>query len=233
MGFFRGRVLAIGAILSVACGLAMYSTINHQLNGVATNATVLAYVAECSVEYQLVNSNRRIEQTMDCGAAAAFQQRVGTNKVILHRSDFVRLRYAEPGGKSHEVKAVEANVLAHDAPVGATLPIVYDPKHPDDARAPLTTRMVGVEFGMLLVGLFFLLLGLGIGPARIAKAFAGRPKPAFTPDIDEEEWSEQEMAARLRAAAASLPPSAPPWSTPDAQPQFGRAPAPTFGKRRA
>jgi hypothetical protein len=250
MGVLSSRAATIGLILSVACGLAIYSTISHQLQGVETNATVLAYVSECSVEYQLVSQNHRTDLPLECDAAAAFQKSVGANKAILHRNDFVKLRYVEPGGKSREIKVVEANLVLHDARVGSTVPIVYDPSHPEDARAPLTMNVLGLEFALFLLGLFFLFAGLGMGPLRLAQSLMGGSRNAPKPAAKSLDWSEEAVAQRLRAAAAAAGPSSPPpwqspsagspdtpfaspWAAGHAQPEFGNSPARSFGKRRA
>jgi hypothetical protein len=252
MGFLRARAAVFGIILTVGSGLAMSSGISHQLQGVATTATVLDHSSECRVEYQLVVSDHRSDLPMDCDAATAFQNRLGSNKVILHRNDFVKLRYAEPDGRMHTVKVVAANVVAHAAPNGSSIPVVYDPIHPDDVKAPLTMNVLGLEFLLFLGGLYLLSLGLGIGPVRVMRALMGGSRSAPAPAAARMDWSEESVGERLRAAAAqaaSAPsspapwqspsaapaerPVASPWATANSDPQFGRASASSFGKRRA
>ena len=252
MGYVSGRIAGVGLMLSLAGVVGLWSAISHQLNGVEATATVLAHVGECRVEYQLVVSDHRTDLPMDCDAATTFQKRMGDNKVILHRNDFAKLRFTEPGGQSREVKALEANLGAHNAPVGSKIPIVYDPAHPEDSRAPTTMGAMGGFLGLSLFGLFLTFAGFGMGPTRIFKALTGGSRGAAKPAVAGIDWSEEAVGERLRAAAAqaaSGPSSPSPWQSPSAassdapvaspwaathsQPQFGRAAAPTFGKRRA
>jgi hypothetical protein len=251
--FARGRLLVVGLILTFAGGGVLKSTISRQMNGVEATATVLEHISECSVEYRLVVADHNTEEPMACDAAVAFQNSMGSNKVTLLRNDFLRLRYAEAGGKTHEVKMAVAAALAHDAKVGAAIPVIYDPNHPDVVREPLTASVFAVEVGIVLLGLFLTVLGLGMGPVRIMKALAGNLRNAPMPATARKDWSEEAVGERLRAAAAqaagaaSSPapwqsaasaapaemPVASPWATPGAEPRFGRASASSFGKRRA
>jgi hypothetical protein len=250
--FARGRLLVVGVILTFAGGGVLKSTVSRQMNGVEATATVLEHISECNVEYRLVIADHNTEQSMACDAATWFQNSMGSNKVTLVRNDFLRLRYAEAGGKTHEVKMAVDAALAHDAKVGAAIPVIYDPNNPDIVREPLTASVLGVEVGIVLLGLYLTLLGLGIGPIRIMKALMGSSRGAPTPATAAVDWSEEAVGERIRAAAAkaagarSSPapwqspiaapmdtPVASPWSRPSAEPQFGRASASSFGKRRA
>ena len=83
--FYRGRILAFGAIitLALASGVALVSGVEHQLSGVATTAMLLERTSECHIEFQLVGSNQRTQKPMECGAALAFQQRIGADRIQI------------------------------------------------------------------------------------------------------------------------------------------------------
>jgi len=168
------QALASGILLTLFSSILLPSSVWFQIHGIAANATVLEHIAECTVEYRLVIQDHSTQVPLDCDAATSMQKSMGENKVKLDREDYVRLSYALPDGKPREAKVKGNDVLAFNTPVGATLPIVYDPKDPDHLRTPLITRPVlGIEMAMLLAGSYLLLRGFGVRPIGTVRAWIG------------------------------------------------------------
>lgn len=208
------QVAIIGLILTAAGGGMLYSSINHQLHGVAGTATLRARGTDCSVEYQYVSESKRTFQDMECKAAAAFQQEVGANKVKLHRMDFAKVLYAGPDGAPHEAK-VAASFAPSDAKIGEGFPVVFDPAHPEDMATPLGLANLGINVAVLLAGLAMAALGLGFSPSL-------RPVGRLVAARDERDEAEPEWMKAADVAVSRAQTNAP-------APGFA---APTFGKRR-
>jgi hypothetical protein len=85
----------------------------------------------------------------------------------------VQFRLAD--GRTHEAKADDFKLGSSKLPVGATLPVMYDPRNPADVRAEMSWERVKILLIMLAVGIVCLALTFG-GPlaALYAWAFRGR-----------------------------------------------------------
>ena len=226
--FYRGRILAFGAIITLASGVALVSSVEHQLSGVATTATLLERTSECHIEFQLIGSNQRTQKPMECGAALAFQQRVGGDRIKFFRNDFARLRFLEPSGAPREAR-VDAGKVPASAKTGEAFAVVYDPSHPNDVRPPFSLQAMEGLSGLLIFGLALLSFGLGVNPLTIFGVFsAGRRRARAVAEPDA-------IRASRENAKSDPAPVIPAINPVMARPEPAIAPhsTATFGKRNA
>ena len=230
--FYRARLFTISAIVTVASGGVLYSSLSHASRGLEADATVLRSSSECKVEFQFKTADHSTTLPMECDAATAFQARVGANKVKLYRQDFLNLRYALKDGETHEAKIAAALVNGHGAAIGSRLPVVYDPEHPDDARAPLTGQVLAGTSGVFAVSLLLTLFSIGLNPIRLVRPLASRVPGADVPEETDTGASADAAVARMYAMSAKMARTESPVAPAPAAPSFSQAGPPTFGKRR-
>jgi hypothetical protein len=158
----RTRAFVFGGILAASGGAGLYTEITHYLRATAVTATLLERRKECKVEYQIIGKERT-QKPMSCDAAEALQNRVGTNKIKINRTDLVRLRFPVADGGEHEATVDEFNLGSYSQPAGAKLAVAYDPGNPNTVRASLAWDRVKIPLGLIAVGLGILALGF-LGP---------------------------------------------------------------------
>jgi hypothetical protein len=178
---FKGRLVfgMLGAVCALGGGWFLGSSIAHGLRGVETTAVLAERIETCTAEFQPQGEGRRRE-VMPCLQAYAFRQWAGERKVKVSRKTGVLVRFPLANGTQHEAKVDEFTMQAHNVPVGAALPVVFDPRDPDDVRRRLTALEVRSYLIAIAVGLPLLLLSLFLG--RLMRP-ALAPVPAKeTPD---------------------------------------------------
>jgi hypothetical protein len=175
----RTGPLMIGAILVASGGFGVYSNTTLQIHGRPATATLMERIQECTVKYQRIGEEKRTEK-WPCDLAEEFQRRVGSNKVKLSY-DFISRVQFPLDGRIQEAKVDEFRLGSHKLPVGATLPVMYDPRNPADVRAEMSWERVKVPLGMFAVGLLFLALALG-GPLATLYAWAFRGRTSGSGD---------------------------------------------------
>lgn len=172
------KAFMIGAVLTAAGGWPIYSDTVHQLTGKPATATLIEHIKECTIEYQKIGEERR-KEPMDCQAAEALQQLIGSNKIKVSQDLFARVRFSLADGRTHEAKVEESKLGSHKLPVGTEFPVVYAPDRPSDVRAVLTWERLKIPFMLFAAGLVFLLIVFaGSISALVAWAFPRRPSPA-------------------------------------------------------
>ncbi len=170
----RGQAFVLGAILAGAGGYGLYSDTTHQIHGRPATATLMEHIKECTVKYQRIGEEKRQEK-WPCDLAEEIQRRVGSNKVKISHNSIARVQFRLADGRTHEAKADDFKLGSSKLPVGATLPVMYDPRNPADVRAEMSWERVKILLIMLAVGIVCLALTFG-GPlaALYAWAFRGR-----------------------------------------------------------
>jgi hypothetical protein len=220
----RTRLFVIGAILAAAGGGAVYSNTKHQMNGRAATATLVEHFEQCTVEYQRVGQEKRLEK-WPCDGAEEFQRRVGRNKVKISRHFIARVRFPLADGRTHEVNVDETQLDSSRLATGATLPVIYAPDHPDDVRAEMSWERLKVWLGMFAVGTVFVVLAL-VGPlaALLGFAFRGRRSRAWEEAVS----SPSERLAPTLNRTSKLGDSSSSQRRPDTMRPAARS---SFGKR--
>jgi len=174
---WRGKAFVIGAILAGTGGYNLYSDMSHQIRGRPATATLMAHITQCTVEYQIIGDEKRKAQ-WPCELAEEFQRRAGALKVSLSREYIAQIKFPLEDGRIYEANVDEVELRSFKLAIGATLPIVYAPDNPADARAKLsweTLKFSLILLAMLAIGIVFLALSLGVPLAALfGWGFRGR-----------------------------------------------------------
>ena len=161
---------------------------------------------------------------MQCDAAQALQDRLGDDKVTLHRTELVRLSYLDADEKTRETK-VEADVAPKDAEIGSQFPVVYDPAQPNILRTP--SMDIVLLDRVFLLGLTVLGLLFGLNPARLASRVASASGVGRMRGDAAGDWTKGADEAIARALQPPPPPS------PHPEPRGSASAERTFGRRAA
>ena len=163
----------IGAICAGAGGYDLYSVVRHQIHGRPATATLMEHITHCTVEYQRIGEEKRIEQ-WPCELAEEFHRRAGWNKVKLSHDYIARVRFPLEDGRTHEANVNEINLRSFKLAIGATLPVTYTHDNPVDVRAKMSWETLGVPLGLLAIGIPLLALASGVSLPALIRAFRGR-----------------------------------------------------------
>jgi hypothetical protein len=166
-------------VLAATGGYNLYSEASHQIRGRPAMATLTGRVTQCTVEYQRIGEKQQKEQ-WPCEMAEEFQRRVGAHKVTLSREYIAQIQFPLEDGRKYEANVDEVDLHSFKLAIGATLPVVYAPDNPADARARMsweTLKYSLILLAMLAIGVFFLALSLNVPlAALLGWAFRGREK---------------------------------------------------------
>jgi len=174
---WRGKAFVIGAMLVGTGGYNLYSDVSHQIRGRPAMATIMARTTQCTVEYRLIGEKKQKEQ-WPCEVAEEFQRRVGAHKVTLNHKYIAQIQFPLEDGRKYQADVDEVELHSFKLAIGATLPVIYAPDDPADARAKMsweTLKLSLTWLAMLPIGIFFLAISLGVPLATLfGWAFLGR-----------------------------------------------------------
>jgi hypothetical protein len=161
---WRGKTFVIGAMLALAGGYSLYTDVSLQIRGRPAMATLVGRTTQCTMEFHRIGRDKRDEE-WPCPLAEEFQRRIGADRIILSHKFIAHIRFPLEDGRMHEADVDELDLHSFKLPVGATLPIVYAPDDPADARARMsweTLKFSLALLAMLAIGIRLLALTFGV-----------------------------------------------------------------------
>jgi hypothetical protein len=184
---WRGKGIVIGAMLAGTGGYNLYSDVSHQIRGRPAIATLMGRAKQCTIEYQPIGAAKRNEQ-WPCAAAEEFSRRLGADKVTLSTKFVAQIQFPLEDGRVYQADVDEVDLHSFKLAIGATLPVVYAPDDPADARPKMsweTLKYTLTFLAMLAVGSLLLALSLGV-PLRtlLGWAFRGRENSIAQTPVD-------------------------------------------------
>lgn len=162
MGSWRVALILVGGLLATGGAVILTKASNRYLNGVEVNAMVQDLKSECFVSRLQTVSKKWDRETIDCATETRVRRASGNDKnVQVLRYDSAVIEFPLQGGSMFKADISQQPNSRHGSlRVGDRLPIVYDPKSPSIARAPMGLQEIGVSLAILVFGAVCVLVGL-------------------------------------------------------------------------
>ncbi len=187
-----GYLFTFGAIFAGAGAITLYSDVTHQILGKPAMASLLEHTKQCTVEYQRIGEEKR-KEVWPCNEAEEMQRLAGPIKFRVSHDSVARVRFTLENGRTQEASIDEYKFDSYKLAIGTTLPVIYAPDNPSDARPNLSLKQLSFSLVLFAIGTPFLMLAFGIpfsAPLRWAfrrrasrageeAAPSARPAPTF------------------------------------------------------
>ena len=164
----RIKLVLVGALLASGGIAVLIKDFRYQMNGIAATANVLELKSECFVSRLQPVENKWSHETIDCKTEPALKSAAGSDKNIqVLRNDTAEVSFPLQDGSLFKTM-VNQQRYTRNGPlhIGDSVPVIYDPKAPATARAPLGFLDVCVSLAIFLFGAVAILIGLKFNVKR-------------------------------------------------------------------
>lgn len=164
----RIKLVLLGGLLASGGIAVLVKDIKHQLNGVAASAKVVELKSECYVARLQAGENKWSHEPIDCKVEPELKQALGSNKnVQVIRQDTATIEFPLRDGSAFKTEVGQQPYTRSNAlHPGDTVPVIYDPQSPRDARAPLGLLDVSVSLAIFALGAGCVLFGFKFNVRR-------------------------------------------------------------------